>query len=352
MRSSAAAFRLVTLLLALLIVGGSATSASADNEPNNGIAEAEGPVSGGVNYTGTIDTTNDIDTYMFYVSGEVPLSVHVSNASSNCVTATLGDTNNATLQGASLLKMGESAELTYTTAAGVNRFYLQFEGCYEDTGQYSFSIAPSSAIVSGAATLAQNAVPGLHEYPGQAFGPLAANTAYTDTLLTSNDENWLTFFTPLAQETVDVEATLLTGGECGGASLSVGKTYVPLTWDRWSHETFTSPGSAQYFVSTEKCMGMSWEAIVKTAALAPGLQTQSTPPPPPPPPPPAPSNACLHDRANLAKAQLLVRRYRHELGSHRLSRKARHRLRRGLAHATALVRHDAALRRRQCPGGR
>jgi hypothetical protein len=346
MRLMSTTVRALTTIGTTILLGGSfATVASADTEPNNGIAEAEGPVSGGVNYSGTIDTGNDIDTYVFYVSGEVPLSVHVASASNRCLNVTLGDTDNGTLQSATLFeKEVEGANLTYTTTAGVNRFYLQFESCDEATGAYSFSISPGAAIVSGPGALAQNPVPGLHEYPAQAFGPLAANTAYTDTLLTSNDQNWLTFFTPLAEETVDVEATTLSGDEC---SLYVNKEYLRMAWDRWNHDRFTSASSAQYFLSTEKCMGTSWEVIVKAASLAPGVQTQAAPPPPP-----LPSDACLHDRANLARAQLLVRRYRHKLSSRHLSRKARRNYRHALNHASALVKRYAALRYSQCPGGR
>lgn len=338
---------LLAIVSAVLLCGSLAASATADVEPNNGIAEAEGPLSGGVSYTGLVANANDVDTYVFYVAGEVPLDVHVASTSNSCLEVTLGNADNSTLQETRLNNAED--DLTYTTTAGLNRFYLQFQRCFDETGgPYSFSISPGSAIVSGPSTLGQNAVPGLHEYAAQAFGPLGANTAYTDTLLTSNDQNWLTFFTPLGEEPVDVEATRLEPGGCNYENLSVDKAQVELQWDVWTHYAFTSAASAQHFISSEDCQGMTWEVIVKAALLAPAIQTQAAPPPPPP----APSNACLHDRANLAKSELLVRRYRHKLNSRHLSRKARRNDRRALSHVEALVRRYSGLRHVQCPGGR
>jgi hypothetical protein len=335
---------LTALIVATVLSCGLVTVASADTEPNNGIAEAEGPMSGGVPYSGSIADANDVDTYVFYVSGEVPLDVHVASTSNSCLRAALGNADNARLESAGV--ENQSADLTYTTAAGVNRFYLEFASCFEDSGPYSFSISPAAAIVGGPPTLAQNAIPGLHEYAAQAFGPLTANVAYTDALLTSNDQNWLTFFTPLGQETVDVEATMLGRGECFNERIAVDKETVYLQSDRWTHETFTSQGSAQHFIASENCQGLKWEMIVKAASLASGIQSAAVPPPFPPP-----SDACLRDRANLAKAELFVRRYRRKLDSHHLSRKARHEYRRRLNHVEALVKRYAALRHRQCPGG-
>jgi hypothetical protein len=337
--------------IALLWVGMATPAYAIDSGPNNGIAEAEGPLSGGVEYTGTIGTSNDIDTYLFYVSGEVALDVHVANISGTCLSVMLGNTDNSKrLDSASYLKEGNNADLTYTTSPGVSRFYLQFEGsCYpKETGAYSFSISPPGAIISGPATPTAQPVSGLHENSGQAFGPLAANTAYSDALLTSNDQNWLTFFTPASAEPVDIEATALVDKQENCGHLSIDHTELSLAGNEWTHYTFTSASSAQHFISNETCV--SWEVIVKTPSLAPGLQTPL--PEPPPPPPPSPSNACLHDRANLAKAQLLVRSYRHKLASHHLSHKARRKYRQGLSHASGLVKRYATLRYKQCPGGR
>jgi hypothetical protein len=45
------------------VLGLTASPAFADQEPNNGITQVEGPVSGGALYAGTLPTDNDEDWY-------------------------------------------------------------------------------------------------------------------------------------------------------------------------------------------------------------------------------------------------------------------------------------------------
>ncbi len=52
--------------LALLMFASSA-SATGEFEPNDNRDTAYGPLEGGVPYTATIDTENDVDWYVFYV---------------------------------------------------------------------------------------------------------------------------------------------------------------------------------------------------------------------------------------------------------------------------------------------
>jgi hypothetical protein len=77
----------------------------------------------------------------------------------------------------------------------------------------------------------------------------------------------------------------------------------------------------------------------------------------PPPPPPAArkptpvSDACLRDRANVAREALVVRRYIRRLKGHHLSRRARRADAKILARARKTLNKEQSLRHHQCPHG-
>jgi hypothetical protein len=223
-----------------------AAAAHADQKPNDGITQAEGPLTGGVTYSGTIANPNDVDTYVFYVSGQNQLDVYVANtdpsSASSCLDVSLGNADNSQLladSGFNSLNAGSSDDFLYTTPTGVTRYYLEFSeesGCAATT-HYSFSISPGPAVVTGPATRPPDPTGEPNENQSQAIV------------------------------------------RCRGTSPAPARSRQSTT--RWSHLTFTSSAAAEYYVHINEpgCTGASYQFVAQPAsALAPSL----IPPPPPP----------------------------------------------------------------------
>jgi hypothetical protein len=74
--------RLRAPVLIVLILGFSASATLAiAGEPNDGITQADGPVTGGTANTGAIETSNDEDWYVFYVAGRRQLDIATTQTS-------------------------------------------------------------------------------------------------------------------------------------------------------------------------------------------------------------------------------------------------------------------------------
>jgi hypothetical protein len=278
--------------------------AAADTEPNDGITEAEGPLAGGVTYTGAVANSTDVDTYVFYVNGQQQIDIKVTDLNGGeCLSARFGDTNNHQLAEKSYLREGQSQEFKYTTPPGVNRYYLSFgSGCSGEV-KYSFSIEPASTIVAGPSTLIPTPTTEPNDNAEQALGPLLGGVAYTGEIQTQNDQDWFKFYTAPGSQQFDVAMTRVSGCELSFELQSPVKgetrsTYPPS--GEWSHFTETSATAGIYYLKVAGgCVGSRYEFVVEP----PGALTTLAPPPPPPPAPapvPPPPPAKVHRGYGIA----------------------------------------------------
>ncbi len=203
---------LVTVAVSIFVCLVLPAVAFADVEPNDNITEAEGPLVGGVTYTGAIATENDRDIYLFYVSGQQQLKIQAANTGGSCLTVEFGDTNDINLAEAGEIHEGHTAEFAYTTPPGLTRYYLDFSDCSGET-KYSFIIMPAAAVVGGAPTLPPTPTGEPNENAEEAIGPLLGNIAYTGEIQTQNDEDWFKFFTASGSHQFDIAYTE-TGPSC------------------------------------------------------------------------------------------------------------------------------------------
>src|SRR4051812_40017082 len=106
--------------------------ALADNEPNDGIGQWEGPYAGDTTVNGTFPVDNDIDWYGFYATGPADVTVPVQNlgqAGTCRPVATMRDPDGHQLASVSP-DAGQTATLILNALAGTNRYYLTLEaGC-------------------------------------------------------------------------------------------------------------------------------------------------------------------------------------------------------------------------------
>ncbi len=260
--------------------------ASADIEPNNGITEAEGPLSGGVAYAGAIANSTDLDTYYFYVNGQQQIDIKITGTGGNCLEAKFGDSDNKELSYWGDIEEGKSHDFTYSTPPGVNRYYLElYSSCSNET-KYSFTVAPTAALVGGASTLVPLPTGEPNESAEQAFGPLLGGVAYAGEIQTENDQDWYKFYTAPGVQQFDIAYT--STSSCTPDVQYVGpgeynSSTAEMDRDEWRHFTESSPTAGVYYFRVyEGCVGSRYEFFVNP----PGALTLT--PPPPATPAPAP----------------------------------------------------------------
>lgn len=306
---------LAAALLALLIA---APMATADVEPNDGIVQPEGPIAGGVAYTGTRANADDDDWYVFYVASQTQLDIAFTSTGPCYAEADL-----LTGDGFEIDEADASSNTTdhilYTTPIGTQRYLLVVdEGCAGAT--YSFRLDPGAAIVPGPGATPAQPTSEPNENAGQAVGPLAGGTPYAGSIDTQNDEDWFYFYaagvTPF-----DLAVTRSTGGCAPEVSLyrdsssnsSIDTVYPSA--NTTAHIVYT-PTAGKYVVGvTDGCPGTQYRLQLDPAAAISLLAPQPAAPAPPPPPPVArgPSGRCTRARAGVIRWRGAIRRTRAKL---------------------------------------
>lgn len=76
------ALAIVTLFVVSASLAGACVAAS--YEPNDNVVQAVGPMVGDTNYDVTMETTNDVDWFYFYTSGQAQLSISATYLSGTC----------------------------------------------------------------------------------------------------------------------------------------------------------------------------------------------------------------------------------------------------------------------------
>jgi opacity protein-like surface antigen len=329
--------------MALLALPG---AAAADVEPNDGITQAEGPLSGGTAYSGAISTENDRDWYSFYASSQTQLDIAITvPADSPCgIAVDLNDTDGQSIDGLYTNK-GTTEHFRYTTAAGTNRFLLSFApGCLNS--KYQFTLNPAASIVSGPGRAPSQGTPEPNENESQAVGPLNGGQLYSASVDTDNDNDFFFFY---SSGTEPFDVSLSTAQSCGPLAELTGPgtesvdSSARLSQNTTAHIKMTPPGAEKYVLKLSGgCAGTAYEFRVDppsaiTTSPPPGTQVT------PPPPGPDTSAQCASARRSVVKWSKRVKSTKKKLnhpGSRKRKRKLRDQLggqKRALKHAKAHV---------------
>lgn len=136
------------LLLALIaVLPVPAEAVAAPYEPNDNIGQATA-ISGGGSYSGTVETVNDEDWFVFYTSGQRQIQIDATGVTGGECSFVLVGFHDA--QGDSITSTGldnENWTYSYTTARA-SRYYLVLQGQYGAGCSYEFSIQPGDALTT------------------------------------------------------------------------------------------------------------------------------------------------------------------------------------------------------------
>lgn len=129
-----------------LLVCASSASATGEFEPNDSRDTAYGPLEGGVPYTATIDTENDVDWYVFYVKtySQMDFSITLLKQEEFSDSVQLLDKDARYVNGFSSGYLNETRHLLLTLNPG--RYYLKVDGYTKDV--YRIQIDPASAVTA------------------------------------------------------------------------------------------------------------------------------------------------------------------------------------------------------------
>lgn len=272
MRGIRAGLALVALAAALA----APSAALADVEPNDGITQVEGPLTGGTVYSGTLPNSGDRDWYVFYVTSQTQLDVSFTTpGDSPCGDSYvyLRSTDGVSIA-STAVDPNETGHLKYTTPVGTTRFLLEVGGGCGAGGKYQFSLQPAASVVPGPSASAPVASGEPNENADQAFGPLTGDTSYAGKLETSNDQDWFFFFTS-GTTPFDLALTNLNDG-CPAMTLYRDDNRSSSIDSRSpdangvGHILLTPTGPAKYLVKVTGCLGASYQLRVEPAAALAG----------------------------------------------------------------------------------
>ena len=129
------------------LVGATTASASGPYEPNDTLAQAEGPLVGGQTYTAVIENETDVDWYYFYVNGQRQMNIALTAVSSGCSGRSqyLYDADGKSLGsfGGHLGSSGTTNHMRFTSA-GAALYFLKIDN-WADC-RYSIRVTPADAV--------------------------------------------------------------------------------------------------------------------------------------------------------------------------------------------------------------
>jgi hypothetical protein len=297
MRRTVSQLAAVVALLASLVACG---AAAADTEPNEGLAQAEGPLKGGAPYAGVLSTDNDVDWYVFYATSQSQLDIsfwHEAGSGWCSAYVELHDADGTEID-TTAPRRDEIGHIKYTTPPGTNRFFLRVDGGLN--AKYHFRIDPGAAVVDGPRWDSAIAIAEPNETLAQSSGPLVGGTVYGGSFETDNDEDWVRFHT-LGLREVDI-SVLNTSDDEGSDSLTAilhdrtGNDFAGGSPDRNEirHLRFTSPsGITPYYLRLVGGTGATWQLRIDPADA---LTTK-------------PFEPCLEARRAERAARKLYKRY-------------------------------------------
>jgi hypothetical protein len=276
--------RLCGVAVGLLLSFASPAGAVAVTEApsNDNIALAFGPLAADTTYTGDFETAGDVDWLVLYVRDAAPnLHVEVTKLGAGCsadIRAGVYDRSGTPIQVAVLVASGTTRPFDVPGRSG--RFYVRLSRDGDCTGDpYAVTVGPTTAITTtppaddDTPVRAPQLVLEPNDSVATASGPLAPGTAYGGDLASSDDREWLVFYTT-GVATPRVQVTRL-GLPCGGLAtlayvtadtgdvVAVGRQTFTDTIEELS---FTSTGPARYYVALiGGCPGNSYQVRVDPA---------------------------------------------------------------------------------------
>jgi hypothetical protein len=293
------------LILAMLIAP---TAAVADVEPNNGLLQAEGPLSGGQPYTGVTATDNDVDWYVFYANSQVELDIAATSSEDCEGSLQLLNENGSSIDSTGIYQ--DSVDhIRYTTPVGVNRFYL-YAYCDFTGRHYQFTINPAGGVTSGPSAFGQTTPLGEpNEASSQAIGPLVGGIDYEGVQGTDNDQDWFYFYVT-GPRALNITSTSRDG--CDGSLYLYGEDsdYGSLAssfpdLNTVDHMTYTAPAGTSRLYLQAGCdnTGDHYQFRIEPADAIVAS----------PPPPPVTSPACFKAKARRAFYRNRIRRLRRNI---------------------------------------
>lgn len=146
---------------------------SAGYEPNDSIAAAYGPLSGGVTYAAGLETQNDEDWFTFYTNGQQQFDISFTNLTNGCTNFIMSfvDTNGEELHYVRP-NFNETRHIQYTSPTSA-RYYLRVYDLIGQTCSYQLRIDPAGALTAQPPT---SSAPGSGStnYPAHSSGPSSA----------------------------------------------------------------------------------------------------------------------------------------------------------------------------------
>ncbi|HEX7244075.1 MAG TPA: PPC domain-containing protein [Solirubrobacterales bacterium] len=138
-----------TVLFSLLLaIGASPARASGPYEPNDSIAAATGPLSGGVTYSAARETANDEDWFYFYTNGAQQFDVAFTNLGSEC-TNLLMELKDADGEELASVRpdFNETRHIAYSSPAAA-KYYLRVFDLLDESCSYQLRLEPAAAITT------------------------------------------------------------------------------------------------------------------------------------------------------------------------------------------------------------
>jgi hypothetical protein len=195
-----------------------AAPAATESEPNDDVAHASGPLTGGSSHSGDFVSAADRDWFVLYTNPSRQLDLAVTktegSACSSTVDARLLDADGRKVA-SKTVTTGETDNIRQLTAPGPARYYLLLAtDCppgtagdpYEIAALDNGTIAASSPAEASRPRPDAAPVPEPNDDISHAFGPLAGATQYSGTTDSPADEDWFVLYTHPGQQ-LDIALT-------------------------------------------------------------------------------------------------------------------------------------------------
>lgn len=302
-------FRMAWMVFALAMVLVVPATAVADVEPNDGITQVEGPLTGGTVYNGTLPNDGDQDWYVFYVTSQTQLDITATTIGGSPCGDTYFqflDTDGYRIDSVSPYP-NQTEHIKYTTPVGTTRFLLKVSDGCSDVGKYQFTIQPAASVVPGPGVSAPVPTPEPNETADQAFGPLTGGVTYAGTLDTSNDQDWFYFFTsgttPFDLAITNISSSCPSMALYRDDSRSDSIDSRNPSANAVGHVLLTPTGPLKYLVQVKgynDCLGATYQLRVDPpGALAAALPAPVVPVPTSNPTPTGISGACRSAKSSV-----------------------------------------------------